>query len=440
MLQKIKDFFKEPLIINILIVGSVTLIVKIIGFYKETVIASSFGLSELLDTYYIAILIPTFVQNVFINAIKNIFIPNYITEISEKGEKGEFQSIIFIITFLISSFFFILIIVFMKFFLMTVFPGHTIDYYLLIQKQLYYLLPCLFFWGFSSLIGGLLDISNKFFASTMSSVFTAISVIICLLAFKEELGEIVIAVGMLIGSIISFLYLLSIALFNKLIILKKPKFSKNSKEMIKQLPPKISSGFLSGMNSFVDQFFAAQLAIGSITAINYGIKIPAFIISILILALGNVLLPYFSRLINTDLAKAYKQLFNILKTIFISSLILIVISIFFSDNIISILFERNEFTSDDTIIVSNIQKIALIYIPFYLCTLVLVRFLTSINKNKFMAWVSFFGLVTNIVLNIILIKHFEVYGLIMATTIIYILISIFYVNFTLKQYKLSKTL
>ena len=210
--------------------------------------------------------------------------------------------------------------------------------------------------------------------------------------------------------------------------------------MIKQLPPKISSGFLSGMNSFVDQFFAAQLAIGSITAINYGIKIPAFIISILILALGNVLLPYFSRLINTDLAKAYKQLFNILKTIFISSLILIVISIFFSDNIISILFERNEFTSDDTIIVSNIQKIALIYIPFYLCTLVLVRFLTSINKNKFMAWVSFFGLVTNIVLNIILIKHFEVYGLIMATTIIYILISIFYVNFTLKQYKLSKTL
>ena len=283
-------------------------------------------------------MIPTFVQNVFINAIKNIFIPNYITEISEKGEKGEFQSIIFIITFLISSFFFILIIVFMKFFLMTVFPGHTIDYYLLIQKQLYYLLPCLFFWGFSSLIGGLLDISNKFFASTMSSVFTAISVIICLLAFKEELGEIVIAVGMLIGSIISFLYLLSIALFNKLIILKKPKFSKNSKEMIKQLPPKISSGFLSGMNSFVDQFFAAQLAIGSITAINYGIKIPAFIISILILALGNVLLPYFSRLINTDLAKAYKQLFNILKTIFISSLILIVISIFFSDNIISILF------------------------------------------------------------------------------------------------------
>ena len=299
-------------------------------------------------------------------------------------------------------------------------------------------MPCLYFWGFTTIINGLLDVSNNFFSSTISSVFNALSVLVCLFVFKEELGDIVIAVGMLIGSIIAFLYVLSIGLYNKLIILKKPKFSKNSIEMIRQLPPKISSGFLTGMNSIVDQFFAAQLVIGSITALNYGIKIASFIISILIMALGRVLLPHFSRLINTDIAKAYQQLFKILKIIFVSSLIIIVTSIFFSDDIISLLFERNEFTSDDTIIVSNIQKIALIYIPFYLCTLVLVRFLTSINKNKFMAWVSLFGLMANIILNIILIKKFEVYGLIMATTIVYILISLFYISFTIKQYKLSK--
>ena len=113
---RIKDLVKQPLIVNILIVASVTLCIKIIGFYKETVIASTFGLSQLLDTFYIAVLIPTFVQNVFINALKNIFIPNYITEISEDGNKGAFQAVIFTITFLISSFFFILIILFMSFF------------------------------------------------------------------------------------------------------------------------------------------------------------------------------------------------------------------------------------------------------------------------------------------------------------------------------------
>lgn len=438
MLQKIKDFIKQPLIINILIVGAVTFFIKIIGFYKETVVASSFGLSELLDTFYIALLIPSFVQNVFINALKNIFIPNYISEISEEGNKGEFQSIIFIITFLISSFFFILIFVSKGFLLSNLFPDNSDGFYLLIQQQLFYLLPCLYFWGFSSLISGLLDISNKFFLSTISEVFIAISVIFCLFFFKKEFGDVVIAIGMLIGSVVQFICLLGMALYNKLIVLRRPKFSHNSIEMIRQLPPKISSGFLSGMNDFVDQFFAAQLAIGSITALNYGIKIPAFIVSILILALGNVLLPHFSRLINTDLAKAYQQLFNILKITFVSSLVIVLISIIFSDGIISLLFERNEFTADDTYIVSNIQKIALLYVPFNLCMLVLVRFLTSINKNKFMAWVSFFGLIANIILNTILIKRFEVYGLIMATTIIYILLSFIYVMFSVKQYKLSK--
>ena len=115
--SKIKNFIKQPLITNILIVGAVTFFLKIISFYKETVVVSSFGLSELLDTFYIALLIPNFIQNVFMSALKNIFIPNYIAEISEKGNKGEFQSIIFIITFLISSFFFILIFVLIGFFI-----------------------------------------------------------------------------------------------------------------------------------------------------------------------------------------------------------------------------------------------------------------------------------------------------------------------------------
>jgi putative peptidoglycan lipid II flippase len=437
-IDKAKEMIRQPLIINMLIVGAVTLLIKLIGFYKETLIAATFGLSELLDTFLIAVLIPSFIQNVFINALTNIFIPNYITELKNNGNKGEFQSVVFLMTFLISLFFFLLTIVFMNFFLEVVFPGHNPEYYILIKKQLFYLLPCLFFWGFSSLIAGLLEISNKYFASTISSVFVALAILFCLFFFKERLGDVVLAVGMLLGSLLSFLYLVIVALKNKELLFKKPKLNLNSRAMMQQLPPKISSGLLSGMNDFVDQFFAAQLVVGSITAINYGIKVPAFIISILILALGNVLLPHFSRLINTNIDQAYQQLFKILKTVFVLSFVIVLITIYFSDSIVSLLFERNEFTSDDTIIVSNIQKIAFIYIPFYLCTLILVRFLTSINKNKFMAWVSFFSLIANIILNTILIRNFNVYGLIMATAIIYILSSLIYVRFTLKQYKLSK--
>ncbi|TBN06526.1 virulence factor MviN [Hyunsoonleella flava] len=434
----VSTYSKNTVLRNILLVGVITLIIKVFSFYKETLVASTFGLSVLLDTFLIAILIPSFIQNVFINALKNIFIPNYIIEQNNGGNTSQFQSVIYIITLSISFFFFIIIYLSSDFILIKLFPGHTPEYYDLITNQLFYLLPCLFLWGINSILSGLLEIENKYFLSTISGIFSPICVILCLFFFRDALGDMVLAISMLIGAIVALIYTIIISLKNNLICLKKPKLNANSLMMLKQLPPKVSSGLLSSMNDFVDQFFAAQLAIGSIAAINYGIKVPSLIVSIVIMAMGNVLLPYFSRLISTNLLDAYNQLFKILKLVFFTSFIISIIIIIFSNDIISILFERNQFDSDDVLIVSDLQKLSFIYIPFLLCTLILVRFLTSINKNKFMAWVSFFSLLANIILNSILIEKFEIYGLLIATIIIHLFSFIFYVYFTHKQYRFAK--
>ena len=416
-------------------VGALTLIVKGFAFYKETLIASMFGLSELLDTYFIAILIPSFVQNVFVGALKNLFIPNYLAELKNSGKKGEFQSISFLIITAMVLVLAIGLIIFTEFFLTDLYPDHDAKYYKSIRLQFYIILPSLIFWGYSSLLSGLLEINNKFSVSSFSPILSTLVMIVCLLFFQDIFGDMVLAVGILLGSLISFLYLLFYSIRQNEVILCKPRVNANIRMMIKQLPPKITSGFLTGINPFVDQFFAAQLAIGSISAINYGIKIPQFVVGILILALGNVLLPYFSRLIVEDLDKAYVHLFRILKINFGFTVIITLVTVLFSTEIISLLFERNEFTPEDTVLVSDIQRIVLLYVPFYLTTLVLVKFLTSINKNSFMAWTSLWNLVLNLILNIILIDKFGIYGLVLSTTIVYVISSLFYLGFTIKQYK-----
>ena len=432
LLQNIKSLLKNPVFLNVALVGSITIVAKALGFYKEIVVAANFGLSVALDTFFIAFLIPSFIQNVFINALKNVFIPNYIKEKKLKVQLGAFQSIVFLLVLVLCIALCIVSLIFAEYFLELAFRGHDENYYQLIRLQLYILLPCVFFWGVSSILGGLLEIDNKYFFASFSSVFIALSVIVSLLYFKEEMGEFILAKATLVGSFISFLVLLSISLYHKIVIISFPRFNANTHEMLHQFWPKVSSGLLSGLNNFVDQFFAAQLVVGSITALNYGLRIPAFLSGIVIIALGNVLLPHFSRLVVKDLKKAYKELFFILKLLFISALIAVVILILFSQEIISLFFERNEFTADDSILVSQLQTIAFIYVPFYICTLVLVRFLTSINKNAFMAWISFFSLITNIILNSILIKYYGVHGLVWATTIIYIFTCITYLTFTIK--------
>jgi putative peptidoglycan lipid II flippase len=320
-------------------------------------------------------------------------------------------------------------------FLDIIYPNQPEENYQLVKDQLYIILPCLFFWGIGSVLTGLLEVENRFLISTIFELFPLLTMILFLFYLKDTLGPFVLAYGTLTGSIISFSFLMYSTIKFKGFSIGKPILNNNSRLMIQQLPPKVSSSFLSAMNNFVDQFFAGQLIVGSLAALNYANRIPAFVVTIVIMALGNVLLPHFSRLVHQDLKNAYRYLFRILKWVFGIVLIATVIGFFMSDWIIELWLERDQFTHNNTIKVSSIQQILLLNVPFYICTLIIVKFLTSINKNSFMAWTSLANLVINIILNIILIKHYGVFGLAMSTSLVLIISSCFYFGYTYKQYK-----
>jgi putative peptidoglycan lipid II flippase len=356
---------------------------------------------------------------VFLGAFQSVFIPNYIGELKSNGNVGSFQSASFIITLGVSLFFIVIAVLFTDIYLDIFFEGHTEDYYALVKKQFYYLVPCIFLWGFSSLIKGLLNIDDEFTYSTLSQIFTPITMILFLVFFQEELGDIVLAMGMLIGSLLSFIFLALIAFNRKIIYLNSPNFkSENIKMLFKQLPAKLSSGVLSGTNKMIDQYFAATLIVGSIAALNYGIKIPMFFISILVMALGSVLLPYFSKKALEDRAKTFRELKKLLFYILIGSSIVVVIMILLSTPTISLVFERNAFTSSDTVIVSGIQKMYLLQIPTYIIGIIMVRFLTAINKNNFMVIAAILTVILNIAFNYILIEKMGVEGLALGTSIV----------------------
>ena len=437
-----KKLIKSPTVINIMTVAIISVFVKGLGFYKEIVVAGAFGLSELLDTFFIAALLPGFISEVFINAFKAVFIPNYIAEKKSTNNIGAFQSASFIVTLIIALFFIVISYLFTDVFLETLFRGHTQSYYELVKIQFYFLLPCIAFWGFTSLLSGLLNIHDEFRYSSIYPVLTSIFMLICLLLFKDQLQEKVLAVGMLIGSISQFILLLIVALRMKIINISKPDFyGKHTITMFKQVPAKVSSGFLSGLIGVTDQFFAAQLVVGSIAALNYGIRIPTFFTTIIVLAGGNVLLPYFSKLSLNNKHDAFKSLYYILKRLFIVVTFISIALIFISDFIVELSFERNEFTSEDTKIVATIQRMFLIVLPCAICQNIIFRVLTSINKNSFMAYISFVTIILNIILDFILMKFYGVMGIALATAILQILKFLLYLKYTAKQEKIlvSKT-
>ena len=433
ILQRFRQLNNTRVLRNIVLVGVITFFIKFIGFYKETLVASNFGLSQLLDTFFIAMLIPGFIQNVFLGAFKSVFIPNYIAESKTGNDLASFQGTGFLATGLISAFFVLIAYLFTDTYLDIFFAGHDQAYYHLIKTQFYYLLPCVFLWGFSSLLSGLLNINDEFKYSSFESIFIPVVTIIILLFFKDEFGNNILAVGILIGSILAFLFLLIVCIQKNILVISPPDFkNKNARLMFKQIPAKVSAGFLTGLDAVVDQFFAAQLIIGSISALNYGLKIPAFLIGILVIALTNVLLPQFSKMVMENKENAYRYFFKIIKMLFLGASIFALIGIFASDYLVELLFQRNEFTAQDTKVVSAVQQIFLVYTPFTICGMVVVNFLISMNKNAIMAYVALGAVILNAILDYILMQHFNIFGIALSTTFVVIIKNLFLLYYVIK--------
>lgn len=440
MLKKLlKKYMGNKIAANILVVAIITVAVKVLGFFKEIVIAGEFGLSELLDTFYIALLIPGLINQVFLVSFKSVFIPNYIAELKENKFIGPFQTTSFVVTIVLGLFFTILAFLFTDIYLNLFFSGHTDSYYQLVKSQFYYLAPCLVIWGLTALLSGILNIYDEFKYSSFYPVFTSIIMLACLFFFKDVLKEKVLAVGMLLGCLVEFGFLVLVCLKKGILVLAKPDFkSINAKIMLKEFPARITSSFFNGLIPVSDQYFAAQLVIGSIAALNYGFKVPAFLSTIAIIALGNVLLPYFSNLLIDDRNFAYQRLNQILKLVFFGILVVVIPLSLLSYPITQLLYERNAFTASDTQVVSNIQIVYFLALPFSICTDVIVRFLTSINKNRFLALVSILSLILNVVFNYIFMKLYGVMGIALCTSVIEVLkmfIFYWYSNTTKKTMK-----
>jgi len=422
-----------------MIVGVLTLVVKGMGFFKEMEVGRAFGLSELIDTFLIASLIPGFINNVFMTSFQNVFIPNYIAEKKLSNNIGSFQGACVIITICLGIVLSIVAYALTVFFLEDIFVGHSNEYYDLVRSQFHIILPCILFWSLSSLLGAILEVNGLFSFSSVYPIITSSVFLFCLFFFKNELGYKLLPFCMLIGSFLEFLYLLLVSFFKKTLQLSKPDFfSPNIVEIYRQLPSKIGSGLLTGTTGFVNQYFAAQLVVGSMAALNYGMKIPSFLASILIISIGSVVLPYFSILAYENRLKAYEVLYKSIIYVFVSSLLVACIIYFFSEDIISFLFEKGNFTYTDTIIVSKIQKILLVYVPFYISSIIIIKFLTSINKNTYMFYASILNLLLNLLLNSYFAKRYNVNGLAIATTIVYIIN--FLVMFLFVSYQRKKDL
>jgi putative peptidoglycan lipid II flippase len=175
-----------------------------------------------------------------------------------------------------------------------------------------------------------------------------------------------------------------------------------------------------GSTSVVDQAMAAMLPTGNVAALGYANKLIGAISTLGALALGTASLPYFARMTaGSDWAgcrHTLKRYSLLLAGVTVPFTLAIIV---FSHPIVRILYQRGAFTAADTELVSRVQACYALQIPFYVCSMIFVRFITAIRRNDVLMYASAINLILDIGLNLLFMRVWGVAGIALSTSIMY---------------------
>ncbi|GAA0075903.1 murein biosynthesis integral membrane protein MurJ [Clostridium sp. CTA-5] len=409
------------------IIMLVSCISRVIGFVRDMLIASNFGAGMYTDAYNVAVTIPETIFMLVGLAISTSFLP-VLSRI--RAEKNEDEMYIFAnnvinILFIISVVIFIITSIFSKEIVGLLGKGFDYNTTLIAIRLTRITLINLLFMSVNACFTALLQVNEDFVIPSILGLFFNLPMILYLLFFKNyDIMGLTIAnvIGNFLRVVIQVPSLVSHRYKYKLFINFKDK---ELKVILILIIPVIIAAGANSLNVVVDKAIASSLPEGSISALGYAEKLIFFINSIITTSISSVAYPMLANARNDG---KHKEFIKILKqSIIYLALLLIPITvgiIVFRKDIVSIIYERGEFTEYAV----SLTTLALFGYSFGIFFTgmrdILNSTLFSMGKTKITTLNGVIGVTINVILSITLSRYIGIIGISLASAIAMIITSI----------------
>jgi putative peptidoglycan lipid II flippase len=415
----------EKLFKSTAIVSIMTFISRILGFIRDIVIARLFGAGLGADVFFVAFKIPNFLRRLFAEgAFSQAFIP-VLAEYRNRGDKdlkdliastsGTLATILFIITAVGVLTAPLLIMVFA--------PGFVGDDYKinLAGNLLKITFPYLFFISLTALAGSILNSFGKFASPAFTPVFLNLSLIASAIWLSPHMAEPVTALawGVFIGGVVQLLF--QIPFLIKIGQLPKPRWGwKDSgvQKIIKLMLPAMFGVSVAQINLLLDTLLASFLVTGSISWLYYSDRLVEFPLGIFGIALSTVILPSLSKKHASKSKDEFSHTIDwALRWVFIIGTPAAIGLIWLAEPLLLSLFQYGEFSADDAHKASlSLMAYGLGLLPFIFIKVLAPGYFAR-QDTKTPVKIGIIAMVTNMVLNIILMIQFAHVGLALATSL-----------------------
>ncbi|MDP2863597.1 MAG: murein biosynthesis integral membrane protein MurJ [Desulfobacterales bacterium] len=408
------------------VVGSATLLSRILGFVRDIIIAWYFGAGLCSDAFFVAFRIPNLFRRLFAEGSLSIsFIPVFAECLTKQG-KDEANRLAGSAVRLLSL---ILIVAVISGILLSplivklIAPGFsdTAGKYALTVSLTRIMFPYLFFICLVALFMGILNVLGHFAAPAFAPAILNISMIAALLFIPAGAGEPakILAAGVLVGGF------LQLAVQIPFLIKKGVYFWKGSgiyhpglKEVGTLMLPAIFGAAVYQINILIGTLLASFLPEGSVSYLYYADRLVQLPLGIFAISAATAIFPALSRQASGNDMGAFRETFDysIRIVLFITFPCMIGL-IVLREPIVALLFKRGEFDAQTAALTAQ----ALLYYSMGLWAFASVRIVVSmfyaLRDTRTPVITALISFLANVVLSLLLMKPLKHGGLALATSL-----------------------
>lgn len=361
-------------------VSSLTMLSRVLGFVRDTIIARTFGAGVASDAFVVAFKLPNLLRRIFAEgAFSQAFVPILAEYKTQQGEEATRTFLAYVagLLTLVLALVTLLGILAAPWIVWITAPGFAdeAERFALTTDLLRVTFPYILLISLSSLVGAVLNTWNRFSVPAFVPTLLNVSMIVFSVWFAPYFDPPIMALGwaVLVGGLAQFLWQLPALKKTGMLVL--PRLSLRDTgvwRVLKQMGPAIFGVSVSQISLIINTIFASFLVAGSVSWMYYADRLMELPSGVLGVALGTILLPALAKTYASADREEYSRLLDWgLRLCFLLVLPCTLALAIIAEPLVVSLFQYGKFTAHD----SAMTQQALVAYAVGLLALILIKIL-----------------------------------------------------------------
>lgn len=390
---------------------------RLLGIFRDVVIAAQFGTSPELESYLAAFRLPDLIFYVITGgALGSAFIPTYTAYLSREDRAGAGRLAAAVTNWILLVTIVLAIILSLNaapIVTHLLVPGFSPEQQALTVILMRWLLISTVIFGVSGLMMGLLNAHQHFLAPALAPVVYNLAIIGGAWGLGPQFGVYGLVIGVVVGAVAHLLVQLPVLIrvgwrHQWTLAPSDP----GVRQVARLMGPRMLGIAAVQFNFLWDAFLASGLPQGSYAGLDWGRRLMLLPQGIIAQAVAAAAFPTFSALVaEEDWESLQHALVGTLRSVLYLSIPAAIGLIILAEPVIRLLFERNAFTAESTRLTQWALWFYTLGLIGHAAVEILTRVFYALYNTRTPVFIAIVSMIVNVVLSVVLLRAFQGWNL-----------------------------